>query len=527
MKTKKTLFVLFFLILCIFIKTDYRLEPGIYCCKDDHDYYAHAETIAIDFDFDYSNQFYGNEEERFIYNGKTAPSAFFGAGLLSAPFLFLGNIFDIIFEGRGMFNFKIIFYSFSSIFYLIFTFILINKISISLNPRFSSLFLYIFVLGSGVGYYSFERYSMSHIYEIFSITLLIYFCISFFVIKDNNKIAFMIPLLIMIAMMTRWVNIYVIFLPFIVAKMLSKPLNKLLKNRYFLSSFIFSFLLFLYHTYLIFGVVTLNVEFTYNTSGTLSNFIGSDFGLMPFIFKNIKNLFLLLFGPEFGLFWFAPIIFFGIYLSVKNLILNSTKQKVVYLFVILCFMQVFALVLIWQSAGSSYGYRYTFNLVPLSLLILFCQTKLHKLELFYIKFMSVFASLSVLYFETSKNTQLATEYTTNMFGKITKFTNPEYLYGFIKSFYELEVYLKIFAQSFLGFAIFYLIIYIFGIDNFYTFMNNLSLPSENSDFQNLINKIQIIEFEKFVVSIILILLATFLLTKHTYDSKQYIQNDLN
>ena len=115
---KSLIFVFIFLILSVLIKTDYRLEEGIYCCKDDHDYYAHAETIAIDFDFDYSNQFEGKEKERFFYNGKSAPSAFFGAGLLSAPFLFIGNIIDNLYPNNDLYNFKLLFYSFSSVFYL-------------------------------------------------------------------------------------------------------------------------------------------------------------------------------------------------------------------------------------------------------------------------------------------------------------------------------------------------------------------------------------------------------------------------
>ena len=57
------------------------------------------------------------------------------------------------------------------------------------------------------------------------------------------------------------------------------------------------------------------------------------------------------------------------------------------------------------------------------------------------------------------------------------------------------------------------------------YLGNPNLKKVNTPVE--FTKEQIIEFEKFVVSIILILLATFLLTKHTYDSKQYIQNDLN
>ena len=49
-KTKIFLIFIFFLLL---IKTDYRLESTINCCGDDFDYYSHAYTVAVDFDFDY------------------------------------------------------------------------------------------------------------------------------------------------------------------------------------------------------------------------------------------------------------------------------------------------------------------------------------------------------------------------------------------------------------------------------------------------------------------------------------------
>ena len=39
-------------IFLLFLKIDFRFEEGIFCCGDDHDYYAHAETIVVDFDFE-------------------------------------------------------------------------------------------------------------------------------------------------------------------------------------------------------------------------------------------------------------------------------------------------------------------------------------------------------------------------------------------------------------------------------------------------------------------------------------------
>ena len=68
MKINNKKFILTFFItvfLLLFLKTDFRLKDTITCCGDDHDYYIHAETIAIDFDLNYSNQLLGNETRRF------------------------------------------------------------------------------------------------------------------------------------------------------------------------------------------------------------------------------------------------------------------------------------------------------------------------------------------------------------------------------------------------------------------------------------------------------------------------------
>lgn len=80
-----SIFMLFFVIL-LFTKIDFRLKTDITCCGDDFDYFIHAETIAEDFDFDYSNQLDGFEKARHS-KVKPAPFGFLGSGLLASPFL--------------------------------------------------------------------------------------------------------------------------------------------------------------------------------------------------------------------------------------------------------------------------------------------------------------------------------------------------------------------------------------------------------------------------------------------------------
>ena len=100
--------VLLFIVL-LFTKIDFRFKTDITCCSDDYDYFIHAETIAEDFDFDYTNQLEGFEEVRFN-KVKIAPKGFIGSGLLASPFIFIGNLLDSIFGdiSNNHVNFKIL-----------------------------------------------------------------------------------------------------------------------------------------------------------------------------------------------------------------------------------------------------------------------------------------------------------------------------------------------------------------------------------------------------------------------------------
>jgi hypothetical protein len=508
---------LIFIVALIFIKTDYRLESDFYCCKDDYDYYAHAETIAIDGDFDYSNQLVGNEESRFFHNGKSAPSGFFGTGLLSSPFVYMGNLFNKAFLNNSMYNFIVIFYSLSSLFYLTFTFLIFNKINSLLGNKIHPYLIHLYILGSGIGYFVFERYSMTHVYEIFSISLVIYFTIKYRDSKSSYH-AFVIPILVLLSILTRWVNIYSLFLPFLILKLLSADTREYLRNKYFLLASFLSICIFAVHSYLIYGVITFNPEFTYNTSGSLQSFLEIENSIVSFITLNIKNLFVFLFSFEFGIFWFSPIVFFGFYLGIKNLLFRSKslKSKIINIVYLFCFSQIFSLVLLWRSTGSSYGYRYTFNLCAISVLYILVNYNLSFLEKQYLKYMSVFSCFSVLFFETTLGTQLSLVSIVNSFGRTVKFSQPNYLTGFIESLVSLEAYLKIGAQSLLGLFIFSVALQFMSILNLNEKLGVISAEVYNSDLQTLFVKIDTIEFYKVLLTIVIVFFLSTIFVKNTH-----------
>ena len=68
--------------------------------------------------------------------------------------------------------------------------------------------------GSGLSYFAFERYSMTHVFEAFSVSLLIYISTRFYD-EHKNLYAALIPIVLLIGLLVRWVNYYAFILPYI------------------------------------------------------------------------------------------------------------------------------------------------------------------------------------------------------------------------------------------------------------------------------------------------------------------------
>ena len=162
--------------------------------------------------------------------------------------------------------------------------------------------------------------------------------------------------------------------------------NRLLKDNYFI---VFSFLssgLFLLHTKVLYGQFSFNPQFVYRTGGQVSNFISRDGKIIDFFLINAVNSFKVMFTQEFGLFWFSPILFVGFILVLFNLFTNKKGETYFNLLILFSYLQIFAVVLLWRSTASSYGFRYLFCLIPLSVILYyrFQNEKSRKLIKYYL-----------------------------------------------------------------------------------------------------------------------------------------------
>ena len=262
---KKSLVFFLILLFLLLLRSDYRFIEKPLCCGDDHDYFSHAESLVIDFDFDYSNQLKGFETKRYNKNNKIAPKGFIGTGLLSAPFLLIGNLIDntlfnlFQIDPNGLLNYKILLYSLSPVFYFFLSIFLIYEVLKLLGVNVNIYFILIIFLGSGLPYFAFERYSMTHVYEVFTISLIFYLSANFYLDKNGKRkiYSFLIPLAVLLSFLVRWNNYYIILLPLILKLLFPNKFNnsiKLTKQANFYLSVFLSFMAFMFLNYKVYNL---------------------------------------------------------------------------------------------------------------------------------------------------------------------------------------------------------------------------------------------------------------------------------
>jgi len=515
---KKIKFVFILLLLLVSFRTDYRYINEINCCGDDHSYYVHTETIAEDFDFDYSNQIEIVDGKVYVYKEKIAPLGFVGAGILAAPFMFIGNILDNIFSNLGFIkqnnmNYKILLYSFSPIFYFAFSYYLFVKIIKELDIKINLNWVLLIFFGTGVHYYAFERYSMTHIYEFFTATLIIYFMSNFYRKSSSkeNIIAGIIPYLFLISYLVRYVNYFVFLIPFWINKVNKKKMGnrRLIKNKYFIINSFFASLIFMYLSNLIYGQVSFRPLLAYNKQTfplisetfTSPDIFGGE-NVFIYYFKNLVQIFI---TQEFGIIWFIPIIFLILIFLTKGLLLDFKNNYFKNLVVLTSMGSLIFLVLIWRTIASAFGMRYLYSLIPLCLyLFINYFHKITKIEKIYLIIFSIFSLLSVLFFETNVSTSLSEIDQVNSFGKLTRYAQPLYFSGVLGSLFSFDSYQIIFATSLFGGALLKILFVIFSKDQILYSLEGIGLNISNGDVINLFNNINNIEFHKYMIAVVLI-----------------------
>tara|TARA_B110000444_G_C18837688_1_gene597009 strand:+ start:1319 stop:2869 length:1551 start_codon:yes stop_codon:yes gene_type:complete len=456
MKLKKSYYILAILVVLSLIKIDYRLDEIPYGLEvDDAEYYYNAVTIGLDLDLDFANQMEG-VENRFLNKDekKIVPFHPVGSGILGAPFVFFGNLFSTFSNDANLISSVYFGYSLASIFYFFLSIRFLQKSLNKLNVKYDNFLLILMIFGTGVGYYAFDRFSMSHVYELFATSFLIYLCATVTNNLNNSSILFSIGFLIFLFLAIRWVNYFLILIPAIVFYISGIHIKKIYTNSYFIFGNLSGLILFLLHTKYLYGIYTLNqksVVFSVESSFE-ENYLR--FFELEMFFENIlfvlKSIRIILFSEEFGLLYFAPIlflssIFFLMFLLNKRFLLSGILF-LVYIFPLLS-------IIVLQNTAFSYGFRYLFALIPINIILYFKFYGDNQTLRKYLYGASFLGFLLYLFFETSQGTSLSSEYMVNSFGLSTRYSNPSYLSNFPGALISIDSYLHIVFTSFLGVSI--------------------------------------------------------------------------
>ena len=510
MKNKVLIYWLLFFIILSLVKIDYRFNEFSYGLKvDDAEYYYNAATLAYDLDLDYSNQMEGvkNRNLNIEFVDKIVPFHPIGNGILSFPLLIISNI---IFENTiesGLVSFNFFIYSLIPIVYLFLSIYLMIKTLKLFQINVNKLEIMLLIFGTGISYYAFDRFSMSHIYEFFAASFLIYYTTIILKNKsqkNRNIHLFLLGFLFYIFLMIRFTNYFYILIPGIVLLALDEPLKKIYLNALYIAGNIAGVSIFLVHTKFLYGIYTLNqAPIVLLVENSMQENYLRFFDLSRF-YENIvfllKSMRILNFSYEFGLFFTAPILFLG---SIFILIFIFKKKVSLSLLLLISYTFPYISVIILQNTGFSYGFRYLYSLVPLNIFIFYKYFRYNFVLRNYLIVFSFIGFLSYIFFETSELTSLSQDYLLNSFGIETRYTNPNYVSNIFRNLLNIESYFHIIFTSFVGVSIIKIInIFIEPTDFFEQF------TTLNTEIETLI--INSIKFSNIKLLIIYSLILIFL-----------------
>ena len=130
--------------------------------------------------------------------------------------------------------------------------------------------------------------------------------------------------------------------------------SRLLLTKEFIFSTLINLFIYYFISFQLYGGLIFDPRKIYNSNIKIAENIITNNSVFESLINLIKTGLITVFGLEFGLIWCSPILFIGIFYIFKNFRSPS------YLLVFLCYGQLFYIVHLWQSAGSSYGFRYLY-----------------------------------------------------------------------------------------------------------------------------------------------------------------------
>ena len=168
------------------------------------------------------------------------------------------------------------------------------------------------------------------------------------------------------------------------------------------------------------------------------------------------------------------------------------------------YLSIFYIIHLWESTASSYGFRYSFCLTPISLIIFFDFYKKFKINLKFITLLCLFSIGGTLFFETHPLTQLSLDPALNSWGQYNIYSQKNYLSGYLLSLISFTSYQIIIVTSFLFVYFIKFLFFFINSEKLLFQFSKFGLPSDNEDFINLIQNIEKINLISLIVFFVLI-----------------------
>lgn len=444
---------------------------------DDASYVAHAFTLGLDFDLDYSNEVNAGDEY-FRVAGRSIPSHPVGPGLVSAPVVALFSLLDRVAGHPVVFDRLSYQYSWS-----FFAVLLVSSLCLAigmflyiaaLRPQFgSSVMFYVpaFVIASGLVFYAHGRFSMAHAHEFFAISLVFYFSYrlqsAVKALKSNkciNTHVIMLGISLALALSMRYANIHIVLLPILSLSLFGYADRKNFRKFFFSASvaMLVGLSLFSMLSFGLYGQIFPSFSGTYSNSPKAELFESASIITRTVLL--LPNLVPLLLSSEFGLIWSNPGLFLGVVgLGIRlGPEFRHIKKRPYLIAEVLLFFAFLALpvaiVLNWQTTASSYGYRYLYSLMPIALwgsLYVIAKIKLipessktkavRLILLAFIHCLLILGTLSYLFFLS--NPELTPHRQLNVFGISHAYSANHYLPALIRAMSDFGTWIVVAGRS--------------------------------------------------------------------------------
>lgn len=452
--------ILLSLVFCLFFVPIYGFTRGS-GPHDDASYVSHAFTLGLDFDTDYSN-----EIALYFNRDKNIPIGGIGTGILAAPFVALFGIIDRITDNpvildRSLYvgSWSYFGFLFSASFYYLLGVYCYYK---SLNRIFSSYNFainFLVTLSTGVIYYVLMRFTMSHAFEFFMLACTFWSAVNlYFGIQNKNNILLWMNITGIASIANLWIrpaNYNALFIPYIVLLLLSTYYEQIIeKKKYllltlFVAVYLLPYFIFNLH-YFHSALPSMNEAYS-----TTSGIPQSLWGRIILLLSLSPHILLLLFSSEFGLLYTNPVLLLGFaglawFLFIPNKT-NGFRRVFGTLLILIYFGFSVAIVLLWQTNASDYGYRYLFVLLPISMFgfaFLYQNSRSSALKGVFIILFAV-GILSVFFY--NKTPLLSPHTQVNVYGVQADWSARGYNLDLIKELTNPQTYMKAAAKSYLGF----------------------------------------------------------------------------